>query len=198
MNKIIAIMLVALINHAAIAKSWSELAQETSGDEVSLIACKYADLDEGVFETLQDRLEECHFLAFKKAYEAHWSPEREAALNKNIHIFFDDFKNSDQYVLVVAQKRDLILGWMLFKEETYGVYLELLCLDPIYWGQGIGKKLVLSIMDYAPHSTTISLLTRKINAVAPSFYEHLGFKKTDFMLPNYSSQDYQGYEITLT
>lgn len=99
-------------------------------------------------------------------------------------------------LLIAAHKDSEIVGWALFKRENESALLELLCISPQCWRQGIGRKLVFSICDYFPEVSHISVATRKINAISPHFYEGIGFKKTDFMLPEYSEENMQGFEWT--
>jgi ribosomal protein S18 acetylase RimI-like enzyme len=163
------------------------------GSEISLVALHRSDVVE--LAAIYDRLAECHFEAFRKAYESSWSDEQDDAVRQGFFDEFDRFYTTDGYLLVLAMQDDTIVGWMSFAQEKYGVYLDELCVDPAYWGQGIGKALISSIKDYVPDVASIFLLTRKINEVSPHFYEHLGFRKSAFMLPEYSPDFHQGYEL---
>lgn len=216
-----AITLAILFNTIIRAQSWSELTKENKAahlitdsgtkpdavcsmswfakrspvnratdSHISLVSIAYADID----DELHNALQVCHFASFKKAYEAYWSSEQEALIRKKFAMHMNNFKISDQHLLVVALQDEALLGWMLYKKESYGVYLELLCVAPDSCNKGIGKKFVLSLMDSIKNGFTVSLLSRKSNQVACSFYERLGFEKTDFMLPDYSAYEYQGYE----
>lgn len=110
--------------------------------------------------------------------------------------YIGQFKESNDMMLYIALQNDHMAAWALFKHDNESAILELLCVDPDFWRHGIGKKLVFAIRDYVPTINHIALVTRTVNRISPHFYESLGFKKTAFTLPEYSSMadQIQGYE----
>lgn len=181
------VILLCLPMHA---QSWSDRVKALSYDNVEFVSVAHHELD----DQLVNCLGACHFAAFQKAYEEYWSPEQEELIREKVHKHLDAFRSCDAYALFVMVHRATVIGWMLCKQEQYGVYLHLLCIHPDEWRKGLGRKCIQAIEAYMPNAARITLVTRKTNTAAIAFYEHLGFKKTDFMQQGYSSHDYQGFE----
>ena len=139
-------------------------------------------------------LKNVYFNAFKTVYANDWDAHLEQKVCKIFEDYIEKFMNSSDMILVTANQESNIVGWALFLKDDQKAVLEILCIDPQVWRQGIGKKLVFSICDYFPEISHISLVTRKINVISPHFYEALGFKKTNLELPEYISGEMQGYE----
>jgi ribosomal protein S18 acetylase RimI-like enzyme len=152
-------------------------------------------------ELTQDSIEDLKTIfmdAFYSVYIKDWTP----ILEQQTHFVFDNYikqlQDTPEMILITALKNDQIVGWALFKKEnSKSTILEILCISPSCWRQGIGKKLTFSICDIYPSINHICLMTRKINPISPSFYEALGFKKTNFTLEEYRDFDFEsllGYE----
>lgn len=122
--------------------------------------------------------------AFKEVYSDHWSAKLEAMIHEGFDTYITKFKHSNDMVLVVAMKDGAIMGWALFYKDQQRTILELISIDPQHWRKGIGKKLVLSIKEFCPEISNISVVTRKINALSPLFYESIGFCKTKNLSQN--------------
>lgn len=146
--------------------------------------------------TLEQNLNRVYLDAFQSVYTTDWTPELEEKVVSIFKSYIEQFKQHNTMLLVAAHKDSEIVGWALFNKENDNAVLEILCISPQSWRQGIGRKLVFSICDYFPEVSHIALLTRKINAISPHFYEGIGFKKTDFMLPEYRNENMQGFEWT--
>ena len=134
--------------------------------------------------------------SFHAVYIKDWTPEI-AQQTKNIfESYISQYQINSAMILVTVSKDEQMAGWALFKKQTdTDVILEILCISPHFWRQGIGTQLVFSLCDEYPSINHISLMTRKINLISPQFYEALGFKKTDFCLPEYGNfENLQGYE----
>lgn len=134
--------------------------------------------------------------AFHTVYIKDWDAKIEQEQNYVFDNYICQFKTDPQMILFVAHKDDQLAGWALFKKiDEENAILEIICISPKFWRQGIGKKLVFAICDLYPSICHLSLITRKINPISPQFYETLGFKKTDFSLPEYQGFDsLQGFE----
>lgn len=69
-----------------------------------------------------------------------------------------------------TEKEDIFTNW-----EIFAIYI-----DPNYWGQGIGKSLMTSCMDFLKDNeiSQVRLWIVQQNIGAQRFYENLGFIKT--------------------
>jgi len=87
------------------------------------------------------------------------------------------FNREEVVPVVIIDKK--IVGFAIYEQlgkTTY--YLAELSILPDYQRMGFGKKLIFSILDRG--ATEIFLLTAKTNFSAQSFYDHIGFKPSDF------------------
>lgn len=80
---------------------------------------------------------------------------------------------------IVAKSDGKVVGYASFNMEDapQEVYIQLLCVDPAYQKQGIGKKLLYSILQQDQTIKKLSLVTRRVNSSAIAFYQRLGFKE---------------------
>lgn len=132
--------------------------------------------------------------AFKTIYKNEWDDRFQEYMLQIFSRYLERFKSTDDMVLVVASNESALAGWALFCHEDHHAIIELICVDPKFWRQGIGRKLVFSIQDYIPAIDHLAVVTRKANAMSPYFYESLGFKRTEFKLAEYHSEEMQGFE----
>ena len=105
--------------------------------------------------------------------------------------------NIERLPAEVATMDDALVGWILFCKDQQRAIMDIICISPEYQRKGLGKKLIFSFRECWSEVTNLAVLTRKINAFSPLFYESLGFRKTNFMLPEYNPADVQGYELDL-
>ncbi len=143
-------------------------------------------------------LKAVYFKSFNEVYRNHWSMEFEEEVLEGFNTYIERFKQSNDMVLVVATMDDALAGWILFQKEQQRAIVEIICISPEYQRKGLGKKLIFSFRECWSDLTNLAVLTRKINAFSPLFYESLGFRKTNFMLPEYNPSDVQGYELDLS
>ena len=134
--------------------------------------------------------------AFHAVYIKDWDEKIEQQTKHIFESYICQYQSNPAMILFIAKKDDQLAGWALFKKiDNQNAILEILCISPHFWRQGIGKKLVFAICDAYPSISHISLMTREINPISPQFYEALGFKKTDFSLPEYKEyENLQGFE----
>jgi ribosomal protein S18 acetylase RimI-like enzyme len=89
-----------------------------------------------------------------------------------------------------AKVEGKLVGWVTFcpeYERQNALYMNLLVVDPLMQGQGIGKELVFSLvsMGIFPETQSIHLLLRKKNQGGRIFYGKLGF----FFDPSYQRKE---------
>lgn len=144
---------------------------------------------------IEQQLHHVYMNAFSTIYHDSWVEVKPLIL-RNFPMYLAKFKQEQGWLLVAAEVNDVMAGWALFyinKNDKQAV-LEILCIDPAYWRQGLGKKLTFAVRDYYADVTKISLVTSRFNTVSPLFYQSLGFKKVDCMLPEYTVDQVQGFE----
>lgn len=146
---------------------------------------------------IEQELQKVYMASFGKIYKDYWTSELEQRCIDGFNNYIGQLKQNDALFLVVAKKDEQVAGWILFLCKEQSAIIELICVNPEYQRQGIGKALIFSIKDYARHIQSLAVVTRKINAVSPIFYENLGFVRTSFMLPEYSADEVQGYECLI-
>ena len=113
--------------------------------------------------------------------------------------FYDKFEpRLDQGGPVcVALKDGKIVAFSVFEkweEDTY--YLAEMAVAADQQHQGIGKKLVFSIFDKDPSAKRIVLLTERANQDSQAFYKAIGFTPSSFQHPNYSPEQFMGFEYS--
>lgn len=91
----------------------------------------------------------------------------------------NSFENENKY-FVHLSLCDKIVGFILFSylPETLGVVIELITVDDEYSGQGIGKKMIVSLENYIFKAgyKTIKVGTQVDNLLAQNFYSSCGFR----------------------
>jgi len=139
-----------------------------------------------------------YWSAFKAVYKDYITEEFLNNLNEILNAELESFKeNKEKMFLCIAQRDKVIVGFVLFEKiDKTTVSLELIAVDPTCWRQGVGKRLVFSILDKDSNVKNIKLVSYKINKNSPKFYKGLGFKETDYMHSGYNPEEFQGYEYT--
>jgi len=90
------------------------------------------------------------------------------------------------------------VGFLLFEEiGNDAVYLCQMAVDPDMWGRGIGRQLVMAVLDVLPETKELTLVTRKNNSIGIAFYTALGFEKTDFTHEGLNPDLYQGMKLVV-
>ena len=110
----------------------------------------------------------------------------------------DAFKKGDGKIFLASVKKgDKVVGFSAFNEtENKGeVNIKQLAVDPEYWRQGIGKKLIFSINKKIDGIQKYVLVTRYINIGARNFYIKLGFKECGYECEGLDPKNYVGYEL---
>lgn len=143
---------------------------------------------------LQKQLFEVYVSAFETVYKDTWTQESKDYFLHLFDEYMDQLQKDDRMILMDVMENDTLLGWTLFKRDNNSAIVELLCVDPMHWRRGIGKKIILAIRETFPDITHMALVSYKLNPISHSFYPALGFKKTDFQQPQYKAEDMQGYE----
>lgn len=98
---------------------------------------------------------------------------------------------------VSAYHKDKVVGFAAFNqtENEHEVYIRQLCVDPNYWGKGIGEHLVFSIGQQLPKTNKLVLVTRRINTRTRDFYiNKCGFTESNYTHERYSPEVYVGFE----
>ncbi len=97
-------------------------------------------------------------------------------------------------LIYVALNKEQIVGFVIFEKwEGKSYYLAEMAILPKYQRQGLGKKLVFSILSKDPSADKILLITEIANKSAQCFYEKIGFKHSSFQHPDYP-ENFTGYE----
>jgi len=124
---------------------------------------------------------------------------------KSLHPFLEeafedelvDFRSKKENVFYynALDKDKKVVGYVSFnvnpKENT--AYIRQLAVSPKVWKKGLGKKLVFAILKDAP-VTNLRLVTRKVNKIGIEFYQHIGFKKSNYKHKGRNPDLYIGYE----
>jgi|ERR1700733_6912245 len=144
---------------------------------------------------IETTLKTIYLDAFEQVYRNHWTAQFEQSYINFFDNHIEKLKHSDGMLLVVAKKDNQVAGWILFQCYEQSAVIEIICVNPTFQQQGIGKALVFSIKDYTLKIKSVTVATQKINTVSPLFYEKLGFIKTnsipsDDNLP-YEKQEYE-------
>ncbi|HLB94024.1 MAG TPA: GNAT family N-acetyltransferase [Candidatus Babeliales bacterium] len=158
---------------------------------------KYDAHDDSAICAIEPTLKAVYLKAFGQGYKDHWTEQFAQECMDAFYRYIKQFKQSHDMLLVVAKKNGCIAGWILFLCRDESAIIELICTDPAFQKQGVGKSLIFSIKDYAPEIKSLAVVTRKINVISPLFYEGLGFIKTGFMLSEYNPGEMQGYELAI-
>lgn len=124
----------------------------------------------------------------KKCFAVPWS--REA--------FWRDASNTDAYYLLAIDtaQNDRIIGYVGCWILAYEGSITNVAIDPEYRRQGIGRKMLLKLIDIVKEKgvTALTLEVRVSNAPAISLYEGLGFKSVG-QRPKYYTNPVEAAEI---
>ena len=97
--------------------------------------------------------------------------------------------------LCVVLDQGRIVGFALFKKwDASSYYLSEMAVLPEYQQRGLGRKVVFSIFEKDPACQKIVLVTSRANTWSQAFYKALGFQASSFEHPDYSPQQFMGYE----
>jgi ribosomal protein S18 acetylase RimI-like enzyme len=158
---------------------------------------KYDVRDASTICAIEPTLKAVYLTSFGHVYKDHWT---EPFAQSFIHYFdnyFEKLKQGDNMLLVVAKKNDRVAGWILFLCREQLAIIDIICVDPAFQQQGVGKALVFSIKNYLPEIKSVAVVTMRINTVSPFFYERLGFVKTNFLYEDFKADEMQGYELAI-
>ena len=100
---------------------------------------------------------------FKKLYET-W-------INKNIN----EIKND----VLIYNIDDRIAGFVSFSNTQKKASIELIAVDPVYQGLGLGIKLMKAVENLLPKNFVLTVPTQESNKKACKFYLKYGFKLHD-------------------
>ena len=124
----------------------------------------------------------------EKCFSVPWS--REA--------FWRDASNTDAYYLLAIDTRqnDRIIGYVGCWILAYEGSITNVAIDPEYRRQGIGRKMLLKLIEIVKEKgvTALTLEVRVSNAPAISLYEGLGFKSVG-QRPKYYTNPVEAAEI---
>jgi ribosomal protein S18 acetylase RimI-like enzyme len=184
---------LALVALSIVSQGYAEEFISKSGKLVTITPCAEEDLDKCC---------EIFVSSFLRAYED-FTVEQLGIQDKTLFLkeafvdVYDDFKVGEQK-LFVAKSQGEIIGFAGFKEtETlHQIYITQLSVAPEYSREGVGKRLLFSALSSYDDVDSLVVIARKINRVAQDFYQKLGFMKSSYIHPGYSSEKYTGYEWT--
>ncbi len=158
---------------------------------------KYDNHDAPTICEIVPSMKSVYIDAFGQVYKDHWAGPLEESFVQYFDDYFDKLEQSHNMLLVVAEKNGQVVGWILFLCSERSAIIDILCVDPSFQQQGVGKALVSSIKEYAPDVKSVAVVTQKINTMSPFFYERLGFVKTNFLYDDHSADEVQGYELII-
>lgn len=93
-----------------------------------------------------------------------------------------------------AYSDDKMVGFAIFEKwDDQSYYLAEMAVIPEFQGQGIGKKLVFSILEKDPSINRILLVTEVKNVWSQAFYNKIGFIPSSFKHPDYP-ENFIGFE----
>ncbi len=90
-----------------------------------------------------------------------------------------------------------LIGYVSFDTptKTGELYIRELMVDPNYWQNGIGKKLLFSSLNLFPTTTCLVLVTRRQNEYARTFYRKLAFDECEeYVHEPWDPKDFIGYK----
>jgi len=110
-------------------------------------------------------------------------------LHPNLH--------SEKPQIFLAAKSDRrMVGYSLFEMlDARTAYIAELAITPLFWNQGLGKKLTFAIVELNPGIEKIVLVTERINKVSQAFYERMGFRSSEYEHEGYPKERFCAYEI---
>lgn len=102
----------------------------------------------------------------KKSYQFPWSDD----------IFRDCFRA--RYDCWVCEEQDHIVGYIIVSIAVGEAHILNICVDPAEQGQGIGRKMLESLLEMIKgRAETVFLEVRPSNTVAIALYESMGFNE---------------------
>jgi ribosomal-protein-alanine N-acetyltransferase len=103
-------------------------------------------------------------------------------------IFIDCFKAG--YRCWVSEAQDKVLGYCLMSVAVGEAHILNISVDPSEQGQGVGRKMMESLIAYARgRAETVFLEVRPSNPVAITLYENLGFNEIGIRKDYYPSKN---------
>jgi ribosomal protein S18 acetylase RimI-like enzyme len=102
-----------------------------------------------------------------------------------------------ELILLSATDNDQMVGYIILEKMETTYYIAELAIRPTYQGQGLGKKVIFSILEKDPSTQKILLLTEIENRWSRGFYEKIGFIPSAYTHPDYPT-DFTAYEYNLT
>jgi ribosomal protein S18 acetylase RimI-like enzyme len=166
-------------------------------DATEITLSKYDLHDVPEICAIEPILKKIYLQSFSHVYKDYWTESFRQSFIHHFDTYFETLKKNEHIFLVVAKKNARIAGWMLVLCHEQLAIIDMICVDPVFQQQGIGTSLVFSIKNYVPHLRSIAVVTKKINAVSPLFYETLGFVKTNFLHADYRADEVQGYQLSI-
>jgi len=158
---------------------------------------RYDARDVAAVCAIESTLKTVYLRAFERVYKDYWTAEFEQLDRDYFDSHVEKLKHDNQMFIVAAKKNGTVAGWIFFSCHEQSAIIDIICIDPAFQQQGIGKALIFSIRDYVPAIKTIQVATRRINAISPLFYEKVGFVKTNFVPEDFTADEVQGYELNL-
>lgn len=82
----------------------------------------------------------------------------------------------DAHYVLAARLQGQLVGLAVYqRQDPQTVYLAELMTSPSCWGEGLGKKLILSIKEVDPSIKRVVLICEKANTKTVNFYRSMGF-----------------------
>lgn len=98
----------------------------------------------------------------------------------------------------VAYDKDKMIAYAIYQKwDADSYYLAEMAVASGYQGQGIGKKLVFSILEKEPSVKRILLVTESKNRWSQAFYKKIGFQPSSFRHPDYDPDEFIGFEYVI-
>jgi ribosomal protein S18 acetylase RimI-like enzyme len=172
--------------------AWSDFVFiDKSGDAVTIEWVDQASLN--VEESL-------FFRGLWQAY-SNISPQELGVEDKSKHIkeLFETVKSQFTHkigFLACAKVKGNTVGFICYKptEMPDQLYISQICIDPDYWGKGIGSELIFCGVKRFPNTRSIVTNFHKSNHTYSSFVRAVGFKQSNFLIQGLDSNKYVGME----
>lgn len=98
-------------------------------------------------------------------------------------------KALEKEVVYLIEKDGVVVGNVSYERKEGGdVYISGLVINPPFQGQGIGREVIVRILDEVKDAKRIELVTHPDNAPALALYKSLGFI-VESMIENYYGDD---------
>jgi ribosomal-protein-alanine N-acetyltransferase len=103
-------------------------------------------------------------------------------------IFTDCFKAN--YHCWVCEEDDVVLGYCILAMAVGEAHILNICVSPTEQGQGIGRKMLENLIDYARgRAETMFLEVRPSNKVAITLYQNMGFNEIGIRKGYYEAEN---------